>query len=108
MDMSSELVHCLLPLFLVSTLGASVMTVGVVEGLAEAATLISKVFGRQYSMSDPSPFPRRMFGLRSCWSSIDKYGCMWATSGISRSPGRGGRESKRDHQFCFETSIECG
>ena len=50
MDMSSELVHCLLPVFLVSTLGASVMTVGVIEGLAEAATLISKVFSG--AMSD--------------------------------------------------------
>ena len=44
MDMSSELVHSLLPVFLVSTLGASVMTVGVIEGLAEAAALIAKVF----------------------------------------------------------------
>ena len=40
MDMSSELVHSLLPVFLVSTLGASVMTVGVIEGLAEAAALL--------------------------------------------------------------------
>jgi sugar phosphate permease len=44
MDMSSELVHSLLPVFLVSTLGASVLTVGVIEGLAEAAALIAKVF----------------------------------------------------------------
>jgi hypothetical protein len=50
MDISSELVHSLLPLFLVSTLGASVMTVGVIEGLAEAATLIAKVFSG--AMSD--------------------------------------------------------
>ena len=44
MDLSSELVHSLLPVFLVSTLGASVMTVGLIEGVAEAATLIAKVF----------------------------------------------------------------
>jgi MFS family permease len=44
MDMSSELVHSLLPVFLVSTLGASVMTVGVIEGLADAAALITKIF----------------------------------------------------------------
>jgi MFS family permease len=50
MDMSSELVHSLLPVFLVSTLGASVMTVGVIEGLAEAAALIAKVFSG--TMSD--------------------------------------------------------
>ena len=44
MDLSSELVHSMLPVFLVSTLGASVMTVGLIEGVAEAATLIAKVF----------------------------------------------------------------
>lgn len=44
MDMSSELIHSLLPVFLVSTLGASVMTVGVIEGVAEAAALMAKIF----------------------------------------------------------------
>ena len=44
MDMSSELVHSLLPVFLVSALGASALTVGVIEGLAEAAALTAKVF----------------------------------------------------------------
>jgi len=44
MDMSSELVHSLLPVFLVGTLGASVMTVGVIEGVVEATALIAKVF----------------------------------------------------------------
>jgi MFS family permease len=44
MDMSSELVHSILPFFLVSTLGASVLTLGVIEGVAEAAALVAKVF----------------------------------------------------------------
>jgi MFS family permease len=44
MDASSELVHALLPLFLVTTLGASVLVVGVIEGVAEATSLIVKVF----------------------------------------------------------------
>lgn len=44
MDLSSELVHSLLPIFLVSTLGASVMAVGLIEGISEASTLIAKVF----------------------------------------------------------------
>jgi hypothetical protein len=34
----------LLPIFLVSTLGASVITIGVIEGVAEASALITKVF----------------------------------------------------------------
>lgn len=44
MDLSSELVHSLLPLFLVGSLGASMLAVGLIEGLAEATALIVKVF----------------------------------------------------------------
>ncbi|MCX7080671.1 MAG: MFS transporter [Pseudomonas sp.] len=44
MDLSSELVHSLLPVFLVGTLGISVMTIGLIEGVAEATALIVKVF----------------------------------------------------------------
>jgi MFS family permease len=44
MDISSELVHSLLPLFMVGVLGASMVTVGVVEGVAEATAAIVKVF----------------------------------------------------------------
>lgn len=44
MDVSSELVHSLLPMLLVSTLGASVLTVGIIEGIAEATALIVKIF----------------------------------------------------------------
>jgi MFS family permease len=44
MDASSELVHALLPLFMVGTLGASMLVVGIVEGLAEATALVVKVF----------------------------------------------------------------
>ncbi len=44
MDASSELVHSLLPLFMVSSLGASAALVGLIEGTAEATALITKVF----------------------------------------------------------------
>ena len=44
MDISSEMIHSLLPLFMVGTLGASALTVGVIEGLAESTALIVKVF----------------------------------------------------------------
>lgn len=44
MDISSEMIHALLPLFLVGTLGVSVLTVGIIEGIAEATALIAKVF----------------------------------------------------------------
>ncbi len=44
MDISSEMIHSLLPLFMVTTLGASVFVVGLIEGLAESTALIVKVF----------------------------------------------------------------
>ena len=44
MDISSEIVHSLLPMFLVAGLGASVTTIGLIEGVAEATALIVKVF----------------------------------------------------------------
>ena len=44
MDISSEMIHALLPVFLVSVLGASVAAVGLLEGTAEAIASITKVF----------------------------------------------------------------
>ena len=44
MDVSSELIHSLLPVFMVSSLGASALVVGTVEGIAEATALIVRVF----------------------------------------------------------------
>lgn len=44
MDISSEMIHSLLPLFMVSVLGASALTIGLIEGAAEATALIVKVF----------------------------------------------------------------
>ncbi len=44
MDISSEMIHSLLPLFMVGTLGTSVFAVGLIEGAAEATALIVKIF----------------------------------------------------------------
>lgn len=44
MDISSEMIHAYLPLFLVNVLGASALTVGVIEGIAEATASITKMF----------------------------------------------------------------
>lgn len=43
-DISSEMIHSVVPLFLVSSLGASVATVGLIEGIAEATASVLKVF----------------------------------------------------------------
>jgi MFS family permease len=44
MDTSSELVHSLLPILMTTVLGASMLTVGIIEGVAEATASILKVF----------------------------------------------------------------
>jgi MFS family permease len=44
MDISSELVHSLLPIFMVTVLGASMITVGIIEGIAEATAAFTRVF----------------------------------------------------------------
>jgi MFS family permease len=44
MDVSSEMIHALLPLYLVTVLGTSTLTVGVIEGIAEATASITKIF----------------------------------------------------------------
>ena len=49
MDISSEMIHSLLPLFMVTTLGASMIAVGIVEGLAESLALVVKVFSGTWS-----------------------------------------------------------
>ncbi len=43
MDASSELIHSLLPVFLVSVLGAGAISVGVIDGIAEATASVGKV-----------------------------------------------------------------
>jgi MFS family permease len=44
MDLSSEMIHALLPLYLVTAFGASMLTVGLIEGVAEATASIVKIF----------------------------------------------------------------
>lgn len=57
MDTSSELVHSLLPIFMATVLGASMVTIGIIEGIAEATAAITKVFSG--ALSDY--FRRRKF-----------------------------------------------
>ena len=44
MDISSEMIHALLPVYMVAVLGASVLSVGIIEGIAESTASIMKVF----------------------------------------------------------------
>lgn len=44
MDISSEMIHALLPIYMVTVLGTSTLAVGVIEGVAEATAAVTKVF----------------------------------------------------------------
>jgi MFS family permease len=44
MDVSSEMIHAVLPLYLVAVLGTSTLTVGIIEGIAESTAAVTKVF----------------------------------------------------------------
>jgi len=64
MDLSSEMIHALLPLYLVTVLGASTLTVGIIEGIAEATASITKIFSGV--LSD-------YLGMRK-WLAVAGYG----------------------------------
>ena len=67
MDMSSELIHAVLPLYLTTVLGLSVLAVGVIEGIAEATASMLKVVSG--FVSD------RFAGARSspCWATAWRH-----------------------------------
>lgn len=44
MDISSEMIHALLPIYMVTVLGTSALSVGIIEGIAEATASITKIF----------------------------------------------------------------
>jgi MFS family permease len=65
MDVSSEMIHSLLPVFLVTGLGASMVVVGLVEGVAEATALAVRVFSGTLSdwMGRRKPLALLGYGL---------------------------------------------
>ena len=61
-DMSSEIVHSLLPLLLATGLGASVTVIGLIEGSAEALVMVTKVFSGYVSDAIGKRKPLVLFG----------------------------------------------
>ncbi|HEX8262059.1 MAG TPA: MFS transporter, partial [Allosphingosinicella sp.] len=68
MDLSSEIIHALLPLFMVGTLGLSVAAVGLIDGIAESSASISKVFSGWISdrLGRRKPLILLGYGLAAC------------------------------------------
>jgi MFS family permease len=72
MDISSEIIHALLPVYLVTLMGASMLTVGFIEGIAEATASITKVFSG--ALSD-------WLGRRK-WLAVAGYGLAAVTKPV--------------------------
>lgn len=101
MDVSSELIHSLLPVYLVVGLGATALSVGIIEGIAEATAAIVKVFSG--ALSDRSgkrkPLAALGYGLAALTKPIfplaGSVGWVVAARFIDR-VGKGLRGAPRD------------
>jgi len=70
MDVSSELIHSLLPVFLITVVGASTVAVGLIEGIGEATAAIAKVFSG--ALSDRIGKRKLLVGIGYGLSAITK------------------------------------
>ena len=101
MDISSEMIHSLLPVFLVTTLGTSVLVVGLIEGVAEATALIVKVFSGALSDYWGRRKPLAVFGYglgalsKPLFALASSSGLAFAARLIDR-VGKGIRGAPRD------------
>ena len=79
MDVSSEMIHALLPVYLITVMATSATTVGLIEGIAESTAAITKVFSGalsdwlgkrkliRRSATGLPHFPSRCFPWRRLW-----------------------------------------
>jgi MFS family permease len=101
MDVSSEMIHSLLPVFLVAGLGASMLTVGLIEGVAEATALIVRVFSGAWSdwLGRRKPLALLGYGLgaaaKPLFALATTAGMVFGARMIDR-VGKGIRGSPRD------------
>ena len=70
MDLSSEMIHGLLPVYLVSVLGASAVSFGIIEGFAEAVASIMKIFSG--ALSDRFQKRKLLIGLGYGFAALSK------------------------------------
>ena len=101
MDISSEMIHALLPVFLVSVLGTSVATVGLLEGTAEAIAQVTKVFSGTLSdwLGKRKLLTAVGYGLaaltKPLFALAPSAGWVFAARGLDR-VGKGIRGAPRD------------
>lgn len=100
MDISSEMIHALLPLFMAGPLGASAVLIGLVEGAGEGAALITKVFrggSRPFRSPQAACIPRLCTGVLSkpVFALADSVALVFAAR-VSDRIGKGLRGAPRD------------
>jgi MFS family permease len=111
MDTSSEMVHALLPVFLVGTLGASVAAVGLIEGIAEATAAISKLFSGVVSdwVGRRKPLVLLGYGLAAATKPLfplaSGIGAVLAARFLDRI-GKGIRDAPRDALIADVTTSD--
>lgn len=101
MDVSSEMIHALLPVYLVGTMGATMLAVGVIEGIAEATAQVVKVFSGALSdrMGRRKPLALLGYGLAALTKPVfplaGSLGWIVAARFVDR-VGKGIRGAPRD------------
>ena len=101
MDISSEMIHALLPVFLVGVLGASAAAVGLLEGTAEAIAQVAKVFSGTLSDRLGKRKLLTVFGYalaaltKPLFAVAPSVGLVFAARGLDR-VGKGIRGAPRD------------
>jgi MFS family permease len=101
MDISSEMIHSLLPVFVISVLGVSVTALGLLEGISEATVNIVKIFSG--ALSDWSgrrkPLALAGYGMAALTKPLfpiaNSFATVFAARLLDRT-GKGIREAPRD------------
>lgn len=101
MDISSEMIHSLLPIFVVSVLGASATALGLLEGIAEGTVNIVKIFSGALSdwMRKRKPLALLGYGIAALTKPLfplaNSFSLAFTARVIDRI-GKGIREAPRD------------
>jgi MFS family permease len=101
MDISSEMIHSLLPVFLVSVLGVSVTALGLLEGVSEATVNIIKIFSGALSDWSGKRKPLALAGYgtaaltKPLFPIANSFSTVFAARLLDRT-GKGIREAPRD------------
>jgi MFS family permease len=101
MDISSEMIHALLPIYMVTVLGTSALSVGIIEGIAEATASVTKIFSGALSdwLGKRKALAVIGYGLAACTKPIfplaGSLGWLVAARFVDRI-GKGIRGAPRD------------